>query len=155
MRIQSSSFSDGMAIPGEFAFAVIDSKSHVAPSRNRNPHLSWDEAPEGTASFALFCHDPDVPSRADDVNREDREVPASLPRIRFITGSSLTFPLRHDRSKPVGTATALYEGASPVPTLLAGCVTASIATRHGSRMMRTCMATIMAMTVLLRPGTIR
>ena len=85
MRIQSSSFSDGMAIPGEFAFAVIDSKSHVAPSRNRNPHLSWGEAPEGTASFALFCHDPDVPSRADDVNREDREVPASLPRIRFLS----------------------------------------------------------------------
>jgi Raf kinase inhibitor-like YbhB/YbcL family protein len=31
----------------------------------------------------LICHDPDVPSRGDDVNQADREVPASLPRVDF------------------------------------------------------------------------
>jgi Raf kinase inhibitor-like YbhB/YbcL family protein len=31
----------------------------------------------------LICHDPDVPSKPDDVNREGRSVPADLPRIDF------------------------------------------------------------------------
>jgi Raf kinase inhibitor-like YbhB/YbcL family protein len=29
------------------------------------------------------CHDPDVPSKGDDVNQEGKEVPASLPRVDF------------------------------------------------------------------------
>ncbi len=39
--------------------------------------------PKGTESFALIVHDPDVPSKGDDVNQEGREVPASLPRVDF------------------------------------------------------------------------
>ena len=39
--------------------------------------------PPGTQSLALVCHDPDVPSRGDDVNQEGRVVPASLPRVDF------------------------------------------------------------------------
>ena len=39
--------------------------------------------PAGTRSLALLCHDPDVPSRGDDVNKEGRIVPASLPRVDF------------------------------------------------------------------------
>jgi Raf kinase inhibitor-like YbhB/YbcL family protein len=31
----------------------------------------------------LICHDPDAPSRGDDVNQTDREVPADLPRVDF------------------------------------------------------------------------
>ena len=31
----------------------------------------------------LICHDFDVPSQGDDVNRADREVPADLPRVDF------------------------------------------------------------------------
>jgi Raf kinase inhibitor-like YbhB/YbcL family protein len=34
-------------------------------------------------SFVVICHDPDVPSRGDDVNQEGRTVPATLPRIDF------------------------------------------------------------------------
>lgn len=43
----------------------------------------WSDVPEGTKSFAVICHDPDVPSKPDDVNQTDREVPASLPRVDF------------------------------------------------------------------------
>jgi phosphatidylethanolamine-binding protein (PEBP) family uncharacterized protein len=32
-------------------------------------------------AICAICHDYDVPSRADDVNQENREVPASLPRV--------------------------------------------------------------------------
>lgn len=83
MKLHSQSFADGARIPGEFAFCVIDPKSHVTLSANRNPHLAWSGAPAVTRSFALICHDYDVPSRGDDVNQEGREVPASLPRVDF------------------------------------------------------------------------
>jgi Raf kinase inhibitor-like YbhB/YbcL family protein len=83
MKLWSDSFADGERIPGEYAFAVIDPVHHVRLSSNRNPHLAWSDAPAGTKSFAVVCHDVDVPSRPDDVNREDREIPASLPRADF------------------------------------------------------------------------
>ena len=92
MQLTSQSFDDGKPIPGEFAFAVPDAATHVALSSNRNPHLAWRDAPAGTQSFVLVCHDPDVPSRGDDVNREGREVPASLPRVDFFHWLLLDIP---------------------------------------------------------------
>ena len=83
MKLWSDSFTDGGRIPGECAFAVIDPAQHVKLSSNRNPHLAWSGAPAGTRSYALICHDYDVPSRPDDVNQEGREIPASLPRVDF------------------------------------------------------------------------
>jgi Raf kinase inhibitor-like YbhB/YbcL family protein len=83
MRLSSNSFAEGQKIPGEFAFAVPDPTHHVSLGKNRNPHLVWGDVPEGIKSFALICRDPDVPSKGDDVNQEDRSVPASLPRVDF------------------------------------------------------------------------
>lgn len=92
MKLTSQSFSDHAAIPGEFAFAVIDPATHVALSNNRNPHLAWSDVPAGTQSFALICHDPDVPSSGEDVNQEGRQVPASLPRVDFFHWLLLDIP---------------------------------------------------------------
>lgn len=83
MKLTSSSFDDGGAIPAEFAFCAPDAKTHATLSMNRNPQLAWGDVPEGTESFAIVCHDPDVPSRGDDVNQEGRTVPSSLARIDF------------------------------------------------------------------------
>jgi Raf kinase inhibitor-like YbhB/YbcL family protein len=83
MKITSSSFADNGVIPAEFAFCAQDPATRVTLSKNRNPHLAWTGAPAGTRSFAIVCHDPDVPSRGDDVNQEGRVVPRSLPRIDF------------------------------------------------------------------------
>jgi hypothetical protein len=83
MKLTSSSFVDGGAIPAEFAFCAQDPKTHATLSKNRNPQLAWSEVPMGAKSFAIVCHDPDVPSRGDDVNQEGRVVPASLPRVDF------------------------------------------------------------------------
>lgn len=83
MKLWSDSFKDGGVIPGEYAFAVIDTAAHVALSLNKNPHLAWSDLPAGTKSLALICHDVDVPSRGDDVNQEGRTVPADLPRVDF------------------------------------------------------------------------
>ena len=83
MKLTSSSFINGQAIPGELAFCIADRAHHVCLGKNLNPQLGWYDVPAATQSFALICHDPDVPSRGDDVNREDRSVPAALPRIDF------------------------------------------------------------------------
>ncbi|WP_432723103.1 YbhB/YbcL family Raf kinase inhibitor-like protein [Jeongeupia wiesaeckerbachi] len=92
MKLWSESFHDGSPIPGEFAFGIPDEAQHVALSANRNPQLAWRDAPTGTKSFALLVHDPDVPSRGDDVNQPDREVPATLPRVDFFHWSLVDIP---------------------------------------------------------------
>lgn len=84
MNLISRSFIDNGRIPGRCAFAVRDPRNHLRLSANRNPHLAWSAAPTGTRSFVLACIDIDVPTRPDDVNREDREVPADLPRAEFV-----------------------------------------------------------------------
>ncbi|PUA16408.1 YbhB/YbcL family Raf kinase inhibitor-like protein [Glaciimonas sp. PCH181] len=83
MKFWSESFKDWAVIPGEFAFGVIDPITHVALSTNHNPHFGWSDLPAGTQSLALICHDPDVPSRGDDVNQEGKTVSANLPRVDF------------------------------------------------------------------------
>jgi len=83
MKIMSNSFADNGRIPGALAFAVPDPATHLKLSSNRNPHLAWTGAPKGTQSFALICHDPDVPSRGEDVNQEGRVVAKTLPRVDF------------------------------------------------------------------------
>ncbi|MFZ4536285.1 YbhB/YbcL family Raf kinase inhibitor-like protein [Propionivibrio sp.] len=83
MKLTSSSFSDGQKIPGDFAFCIPDADHHVCLGKNLNPHLQWSEAPAATKSFAIIVHDPDVPSKGDDVNKEGHSVPASLPRVDF------------------------------------------------------------------------
>ena len=83
MHLLSSSFVHGQRIPAEFAFGAIDAATHVRLAGNRNPDFAWSDLPPETLSLAIVCHDPDVPSRGDDVNQEGRIVPASLPRVDF------------------------------------------------------------------------
>ena len=83
MQLSTSAFLHQGIIPAEFAFCAIDSAAHAKMSNNRNPDFSWTGLPAGTRSLALLCHDPDVPSRGDDVNQEGRSVPATLPRVDF------------------------------------------------------------------------
>lgn len=92
MKLTSKSFADGGRIPGEYAFAIPDAAHHVKLSANRNPHLAWDAAPAATRSFAVICHDYDVPSKPDDVNQQGREIPSALPRIDFFHWTLIDIP---------------------------------------------------------------
>ena len=83
MKLISNSFADGERIPGDFAFCIPHADHHVCLGKNLNPHLAWSDIPAGTKSFAIICHDPDVPSVGDDVNQEGKTIPASLPRVDF------------------------------------------------------------------------
>lgn len=83
MKITSTSFQDGAALPSVLAFCKPDGSGRVMLADNRSPQLAWSDPPAGTLSFAILCHDPDVPSKPDDVNQDGREVPESLARVDF------------------------------------------------------------------------
>ncbi|MGD0024555.1 MAG: YbhB/YbcL family Raf kinase inhibitor-like protein [Xanthobacteraceae bacterium] len=52
MRLRSSAFSDGSAIPRRF----------TCDGEDLSPPLDWSEVPAGTRSFVLLCDDPDAPA---------------------------------------------------------------------------------------------
>lgn len=83
MRFQTTSFTHDERLPDRYAFCRIAPENHVTLSDNLNPAFHWAKLPENTRSLSLICHDPDVPSRPDDVNQEGRTVPANLPRVDF------------------------------------------------------------------------
>ncbi len=92
MKIWSDSFRDGDYIPGEYAFCMMDPVSHAVLSANKNPHLAWSGVPDEAKSLTLICHDPDVPSRGDDVNQEGKTVPSDLPRVDFFHWTMIDLP---------------------------------------------------------------
>lgn len=51
MRLSSSSFEQGGAIPAQF----------TCEGKDISPELDWKDAPRETKSFALILHDPDAP----------------------------------------------------------------------------------------------
>ncbi|HSG91556.1 MAG TPA: YbhB/YbcL family Raf kinase inhibitor-like protein [Pseudomonadales bacterium] len=51
MQLTSPAFSDAGPIPAR----------HTGEAEDSSPELAWHDAPEGTRSFALICHDPDAP----------------------------------------------------------------------------------------------
>lgn len=83
MKLTSHSFANNEKIPGEYAFCIPHERDHACLGANHNPHLEWSDLPAGTQSLVLICHDPDVPTVGDDVNKPGRVVPASLPRQDF------------------------------------------------------------------------
>jgi Raf kinase inhibitor-like YbhB/YbcL family protein len=83
-KVRSESFDDGGPIPVRCAFGKPDPTTHIGLSDNESPHLAWDDVPAGTKSFAIVCTDSEVPSKADDVNKEGRVVPFDLPRVEFV-----------------------------------------------------------------------
>lgn len=124
MKLMSSSFSDGQLIPGEFAFCVADPVQHVTLSANRNPDLEWSGLPAGTRSLVLVCHDPDVPSRPDDVNQAGRSVPADLPRVDFFHWLLVDLPPAPSRIRAGEFADGVTPRGKAGPDSLRG-------TRHG------------------------
>jgi hypothetical protein len=94
MKLTSQSFAHGQPIPARCAFGIHDATHHVALSDNKNPHLAWSDVPSAARSLALICHDSDVPSSGETVNKEGMRVPAELPRIDFFHWILLDLPAR-------------------------------------------------------------
>lgn len=51
MQLTSTAFETSGAIP----------KDQTGEGADVSPALSWSDAPDGTKSFAIICHDPDAP----------------------------------------------------------------------------------------------
>jgi Raf kinase inhibitor-like YbhB/YbcL family protein len=83
MIFTTDSFTDGGPIPEQYAFCAPDAENRIKLGQNRNPQLNWSDLPKGAQSVVIMCHDPDVPSKGDDVNKEGRSIPADLPRVNF------------------------------------------------------------------------
>ncbi len=82
MKISSRSLRNGERIPKTYAMGVPGPEGPV-PGPNKNPDLAWSGFPRETKSFVVICHDVDVPSKGDDVNKKGRVVPYDLPRVDF------------------------------------------------------------------------
>jgi len=102
MKLWSDSWVNGERIPTRFAAGKPDGRGGATFADNVNPHFAWSDVPAGTQSLALICHDFDVPSKGDDVNKPDREVPADLPRVDFFHWVLVDVP---------ATCTSIAEGA--------------------------------------------
>jgi len=83
MKLWSDSFNNGERIPARYAFGKPNPETHVELSDNINPHVAWSDVPDGTGSLVLICHDSDVPTTPDNVNKEGMTVPATLKRADF------------------------------------------------------------------------
>ena len=79
MHIRSDSFEHRGPIPAAFAMGAADGFGG-----NRNPHLAWDQVPEGTRSFALLCIDTDAPTDPSLAGRADVQIPVEHPRGDFV-----------------------------------------------------------------------
>jgi Raf kinase inhibitor-like YbhB/YbcL family protein len=66
------------------AFCQPDPVSRTRDGGNVSPELKWEKGPEGTQSYAVIMHDPDVPTVFDNANREGKILPADMPRQEFI-----------------------------------------------------------------------
>ena len=79
MQLRSESFENGQPIPAEFALGAP-----AGFGGNRNPHLAWDDVPEGTRAFALLCIDPDAPTDPSLAGKDGVEIPVEHPRGPFV-----------------------------------------------------------------------
>lgn len=120
MILTSSSFADHQKIPGEFSFCTPDPAHHVCLGQNLNPDLVWRDAPAATKSFALICHDPDVPSSGEDVNQENRSVPATLPRVDFFHWVLIDLPATVNTIKQGEFSSTVTPRGKPGPAALYG-----------------------------------
>jgi Raf kinase inhibitor-like YbhB/YbcL family protein len=87
MRIWSDSFEHRGPIPAEFAMGTPEGFGG-----NRNPHLAWDDVPDGTQSFALLCIDTDAPTDPSTVGRDDLLIPVEQPRAEFVHWAMVDIP---------------------------------------------------------------
>ena len=77
MRLTSAAFEDGGMIP----------RRHSCDAEDVSPALEWEDAPEGTASFALVVHDPDAP-RGDWVHWVIFDIPGHFTSLPEDVGSA-------------------------------------------------------------------
>lgn len=84
MTLSSPAFRDGETIPNR----------HAADGDNVSPVLEWRNAPEGTESYVILCHDPDAPfiepGQYGFVHWSLYNIPGSVTRLDEKAGAEYT-----------------------------------------------------------------
>jgi len=83
MKLTIHGIDDQQPIPATFAFGVPGDGEPMTLGPNRNPALTWSDAPEAARSFAVIVTDPDVPGDPSDVNQQGKTLSANMPRVDF------------------------------------------------------------------------
>jgi len=81
MQLRSDDFEEGGALPARAAHPY-------AAGENLSPHLAWEGAPPGTASFALTCWDPDAPTGVGFVHWVRFDIPAGVHELAAGLGTA-------------------------------------------------------------------
>lgn len=98
-----------IAAPQALCVPTADGKSEPSPTVMR-PAIRWAGAPKGTASFAVFMMDPDVPADFTDAGKEGKVIAADAPRQDFYHWGVVDIP---------ASATSIPGGLAKLP-LVAG-----------------------------------
>ena len=101
IALTSTAFSPGGPIPQE----------HSGEGADSSPPLEWTNAPEGTRSFAIVCHDPDAPVVAGGFYGFVHWVLYNIPAATTSLGSGAT----EYSSGPTGFGREGYGGPMPPP----------------------------------------
>ena len=87
MYVKSESFAHGQPIPVGFAFGAPGGLGG-----NRNPQLSWGDAPADTRSYALLCIDADAPTDPALVADGATDIAVDHPRGDFAHWAMVDIP---------------------------------------------------------------
>ena len=119
MKLHSDSFAHLAAIPDECAFGV-PTTGEMVHGGNRNPHLRWSDAPEGTRSFVVLCIDTDVPSQFEHANKPGHTLAHDMPRIDFIHWVMIDVPATVTELAAGSCSDGVVEGGKQTPPGPAG-----------------------------------
>jgi Raf kinase inhibitor-like YbhB/YbcL family protein len=113
LEVTIDAWAYGDPIPEEYAFCV-PAEQGCAMGSNVSPAIRWSGAPKDTRSFAIICHDPDVPSKPDNVNKEGMVVSADLPRVDFYHWVLIDIPKHIHELPKGGDSDRIVPGGKPI-----------------------------------------
>ena len=93
IKLITNAFKDGDKIPSKFGFCLLTEEKNVEMGNNLNPDFSWIDLPDKTKSLVLICHDSEVPTSAENVNKEGQVVSKDLPRTDFFHWVLIDIPV--------------------------------------------------------------
>lgn len=90
LQITSTDFYDGDYLGPDHILA--EEYGFGCAGGNRSPQLSWSGAPEGTASYALTCYDPDAPTGSGFWHWVVVNIPAEVTELATGAGDGSGIP---------------------------------------------------------------